>query len=200
MKILAITSSPRRNGNSETLLDRALASMKGRNIVVKKVILANLHISPCNGCLACMKTGECIIKDDMQAVYEDLVAADTLLVACPIYFMGLPCQLKCVIDRCQAIWARKYVLKKIQTPSPRRGEGRGEGGKDRRGAAILVCASSSVKDMFTGAIKTLKAWFNTLDFSYKKEFLAEGLEQESAALKDKKLLRQAYKFGEKFTG
>ena len=152
--------------------------------------------------MACAKTGECIIRDDMQAIYEDLLSADILLVANPIYFQGLPCQLKCVIDRCQALWARKYILKR-RTPSPLWGEGprlrrearRGEGKKGRRGAAILVCASSGAKNTFTGAIITLKAWFKTLDIDYKKEFLAEGLEEETAALKDKKLLTNAIKFG-----
>lgn len=197
MKVLAIAASSRRNGNSETLLDRALAGIKVKNtaITIKKVVIADLNIHPCNGCLACMKTGECVIQDDMQALYEDLSAADVLLIASPIYFMGLPCQLKCVIDRCQALWARKYILKRMRAPSPPRGEGRGEGQKGRRGAAILVCASSGVKNMTTGSIVTLKAWVNTLNMEYKQEFIAEGLEQESAALKNKKLLTKAVKFG-----
>lgn len=196
MRILAITSSARRSGNSETLLNRALAGIKGRNIVVKKMILANLRINPCDGCLACMKTGECIIKDDMQSVYEDLAAADILLVAGPIYFMGLPCRLKCVIDRCQVLWARKHVLQRPKTRDQRLKTKRTK----KSGGAILVSASSGIKDMFTGSVKTLKAWFNTLDIKYKGELIAEGLEGESDALKKKDLLKKAYKFGEEFTG
>lgn len=187
MKILAIAASPRRNGNSETLLDMATSGIKKKKrAVVKKVVLANLDILPCTGCTACLKTGECIIKDDMQVLYDDLLSADVLLIASPIYFKGLPCQLKCAIDRCQALWARKYILGRVKG---KRGKVKG------RGAAILVCASSSVKGMFLGAIITLKAWFKTLDITYKKEFLAEGLENKSAALKDKKLLKRAVEFG-----
>lgn len=195
MKILAIASSPRRNSNSETLLDRALAGQKGKNTTIKKIILADLDINPCDGCLACIKTGECVIKDDMQAVYEDLAASNIILVASPIYFMGLPCQLKCVVDRCQALWARKNILKinRKTKDEERRTK------KNKVAAAILVSASSGVKDMFTGSIKTLKAWFNTLDAEYKGEFIAEGLEGESDALKSRKLLKKVYKFGEKFT-
>lgn len=198
MKILAISSSPRRNGNSETLLDMVTSGMKRKGTVIKKVALANLHIRPCTGCMACSKTGECIIKDDMQVLYDDLLSANVLLVASPIYFKGLPCQLKCLIDRCQALWARKYVLGKVKGE---RLKVKGEKEKVKgRGAAILVCASSGIKDMFTGAIITLKAWFKTLDIDYKKEFLAEGLEGESAALKDKKLLRKVAAFGRKMGG
>lgn len=201
MKILAIASSPRRNGNSETLLDVVVSSV---NAKAKKIVLTNLNIAPCNGCQACLKTGECVIKDDMQALYRDLLSADVLLIASPIYFKGLPCQLKCVIDRCQALWARKYVLKKLLA----------KGKSKRTATAILVSASSGVKDirlrqgygglspealakgdMFLGAIITLKAWFKTLDFGYKKEFLAQGLEGRNDALKDKKLLKKIDIFG-----
>jgi multimeric flavodoxin WrbA len=195
MKVLAIAASPRRNANSETLLDRALAGMKGKNTKIKKIVLAQLHINPCHGCLACHKTGECVIEDDMQPLYENLLEADILLVASPIYFMGLPCQLKCVIDRCQVLWARKHILKKSQVTS-HKSQVQDKKQKGRRwAAAILVCASSGVKNMFTGSIRTLKAWFKTLDMEPRDPFIAEGLEEEAAALKDKKLLKQAVKFG-----
>lgn len=190
MRILAISSSSRRNGNSETLLDRALFGLKKKGTVIKKVILTELNISPCvAGCQACYKIGECIIKDDMQDIYKDLLACDMLITASPIYFQGLPGQLKCAIDRCQALWARKFVLKKELVDKKSKAK--------RQGTAILVCASRGVKNTFTGAVITLKAWYNTLDIKYKKEFLAEGLEQESAALKDKKLLKRAVEFGKK---
>ncbi len=192
MKILAIAASPRRNGNSETLLDRVLSGAAKKGAVVKKVIPANLNIAPCNGCLACMKTGECVINDDMQALYEAMLAADVLLVASPIYFKGLPCQLKCIIDRCQALWARKYILRRGHLNAPYAGKK-----APRRGTAILVSASKGVKDMFTGSVVTLKAWVNTLNMAYKKEFIAEGLEGEADALKDRKLLKKALAFGNK---
>lgn len=185
MKILAIAASPRRGGNSETLLDNALSGIKGSD--VKKVILSDLNIAPCGGCNACFKTGKCVIKDDMRALYDDLLKTDVLLVASPVYFKGLPCQLKCAIDRCNALWARKYVLKKGIVAKERRTR--------KRGSAILVCASSGVKDMFTGAIITMKAWFKTLGFEYKKEFLAQGMEEKKAASKDKKLLKKIVEFG-----
>ncbi|MBI4335575.1 MAG: flavodoxin family protein [Candidatus Omnitrophica bacterium] len=190
MKILAIAASSRRNGNSETLLDRALFGMTRKGVTIKKMILTELAISPCTaGCRACYKLGECVVKDDMQALYKDLLACDVLLVASPIYFQGLPCRLKCAIDRCQALWARKFVLKKPLIAKSKIGK--------RRGAAILVSASRKVKSTFTGAAVTLRAWYNTLDIDYKNEFLAEGLEEEAAALKDKRLLKKAVGFGKK---
>jgi len=186
MEILAISSSPRRNGNSETLLDKSLSAVKKKDINVKKVILTDLKIAPCNSCGDCFETGECSIKDDMQTFYDDLLACDCLLIASPMYFQGLPCQLKCAIDRCQALWAKRYVLKKDLIEKSKKAE--------RRGAAILVCASSGMKNTFTGALITLKAWFSVLDIRYKKEFLKEGLEDKSAALQDKMLLEKVGEF------
>ncbi len=189
MKILAISSSPRRHGNSETLLDEALSGINKKGIIIKKVILSELNIAPCNGCEVCFKTGECVIKDDMQALYKDLLSCNILLISSPIYFQGLPCQLKCVIDRCQALWARKYILKKALVTKKAK----------RQGSAILVCASAGLKNTFTGAIITLKALFKTLDISYKKEFLAQALEGKNAASEDKALLRIVADFGNKLT-
>lgn len=182
-KILAIAASPRRYGNSETLLDKALSALNSR--LIKKVVLADLKILPCTGCGACFKTGKCVIKDDMQVLYEDLLEYDIILISSPIYFQGLPCQLKCVIDRCQALWARKYILRKVKG---KRKKVKG------RGAAILVSASRGAKNTFIGAMITLKAWFMTLGVVYKKEFLAEGLEKKNAATIDKKLLKKVIKW------
>lgn len=186
MKILTITASYRRGGNSETLLDQAVLGLQGNDI--KKVVVKDLNISPCINCQTCFKTGECAIKDDMQPLYKDLLEYDCLLVASPIHFQALPCKLKCVIDRCQAIWARKYVLKKPVADKD----------KNRKGAAILVCASKGAHNTFTGAINTLKAWFNTLEVHYKGEFLQEGLEDKDAAKNDKEALKRAEEFGKKF--
>ncbi len=183
--ILAIASSPRRHGNSETLLGEVLSAFDKKNFIVKKIVLSDLNILPCNGCQACFKTGRCIIKDDMQALYKGLLACDILLVASPIYFQGLPCQLKCAIDRCQALWARKYILKK--TPLNKNAR--------RIGGAILVSASAGAANTFKGAIITLKALFKTLDILYKKELLVEGLEEKSDAAKNRVLLKKAYVFG-----
>lgn len=186
MKVLAISASPRRNANSETLLDAVLSAFK-KGVFVKKIVLADLKIFPCDGCMACLKIGECVIKDDMRQVYEDLLQCDLLLVASPIYFQALPCQLKCVIDRCNALWARNHLIKKSKRSK-----------KKRFGAAILVSGSVGARHTFTGPVITLKAWFHTLGVEYKKELRAEGLEEESAVFKNKKFLKKAADFERRF--
>jgi len=189
MKIVTIASSQRRHGNSETLLDEFLSSAGKGNIDIEKIALSALKITPCDGCGSCFKTGECVIKDDMQFVYKELLDCDRLIIASPIQFQALPCQLKCVIDRCQALWARKHVLKKRLVSKTKKTK--------RRGSAILTCASKGAKHTFTGSVITLKAWFNTLDISYKKEFAAEGLEDKEAAAGSSALSRKIVAFAKK---
>ncbi|MEE9520871.1 MAG: flavodoxin family protein, partial [Dehalococcoidales bacterium] len=82
-----------------------------RGAEVKTIVLNDLDITPCQHCDACLKKGECRIEDDMQMVYRELEQADRIVLASPVQFLGPSAQMKAMIDRCQALWARKYVLK-----------------------------------------------------------------------------------------
>ena len=109
-KIIAILGSPRKEGNSDILLNSAIKGAKSNGASVEKIIVRDLQIAPCNSCGGCWEKGVCVIEDDMQKMYPKLVDADGIIVSSPIYFMGVSAQLKAFIDRCQAFWARKYVL------------------------------------------------------------------------------------------
>ena len=110
-RVLCIAGSPRRHGNSETLLE-ALAdgvTDAGGEPIMLSAGAAN--VSPCRGCNACSKTGRCIVRDGMDEVYASLDAADAIVVATPVYFATVPAVLKALFDRCQPYWARRYVLR-----------------------------------------------------------------------------------------
>ncbi len=112
MYILALSGSPRRHGNSETLLDEVLRGAIEAGAETEKIIASNFRkLRPCVNCAHCMETGECIVQDEMQGLYPKFDRADGLVVASPIYFMGVSAFLKILIDRCQCYWSRKYVLK-----------------------------------------------------------------------------------------
>ena len=138
--ILAIQGSPRRGGNTDLLLDAALESAGRLGATYEKIVLRDFKISPCLEINQCMKTGHCAIKDDMTGLYSKLTAAPVVLAATPIFFYGPSAQLKTFIDRCQALWARKYILK--QSPGPRRARG------------YLISAGA------TGGKKTVRRTFN----------------------------------------
>jgi multimeric flavodoxin WrbA len=99
MKLLGISFSPRKQGNTVKLLNVALEGAKQEGAEVELYSVAGKDIKPCDGCRACNKTGQCHIKDDMQEIYEKLLAADGIIFGTPVYFYSMTAQAKTVIDR-----------------------------------------------------------------------------------------------------
>ena len=92
ISVLGISGSPHRHGNTETLLDSFLDGARAAGASVEKVALVDLDYTPCRGCNACHKTGECIVKDEAPALYDRILAADCVAIASPIYSMGITAQ------------------------------------------------------------------------------------------------------------
>jgi len=103
MKILGLSCSPRRQGTTEILLDMALQGARQEGAEVELYCLAGKDIKPCDGCRACRETGECHIQDDMQDLYNKLLAANGIIFGTPIYFYSMAAQAKTVIDRTIAL-------------------------------------------------------------------------------------------------
>ncbi len=110
MKIAGILGSPRKGGNTEILLDVALEEAKKNGAAVSKISLRNKKIAPCNGCLKCVPTGKCVIKDDMQEIYKKLLESEGIIWATPVYFWSMTSQTKAVIDRTYALTFPKLQL------------------------------------------------------------------------------------------
>jgi multimeric flavodoxin WrbA len=112
MKILGVMGSPRIGGNTDVLMDRALAGAKAAGADVEKVILDQLDIGPCRDCEGCAVDCECIQDDDMIALYDKIHQADGLVLGTPIYWWGPTAQMKAFIDRWYAI-ARDAVMDRL---------------------------------------------------------------------------------------
>ena len=114
MKVLAISASPRREGNSDVLCDAFLKGAAESGHETQKIRLAEKKIAPCLACYGCMKTHICVQKDDMAAVLAALKAADVIVLASPVYFYSICAQMKAMIDRCmadyQAIGNKRFYL------------------------------------------------------------------------------------------
>ena len=184
-KVVAIFGSPRAGGNSDALLDRAIKGAEAGGAEVKKIVIRDLQIAPCNSCGGCFEKGVCVIHDDMQQMYPHFVDADGIIVASPIYFMGVSAQLKALIDRCQAFWARKYILH-----LPARG-----GARTATGFLIATAAQSAGEELFTGAVKTIKAFFHVLDTKYVGDLLCCGLEEKGMVYTKHDVLQKAFEAG-----
>ncbi|MDP6825417.1 MAG: flavodoxin family protein, partial [Dehalococcoidales bacterium] len=100
MKILGIMGSPRIKSNTDLLLEEAFQGARGQQVEVEKIVVDRLKIAPCREYYGCLKDGNCVIRDDMDAIYPKLMAADGIIMASPIFFYGPSAQVKALIDRC----------------------------------------------------------------------------------------------------
>ncbi len=185
MKILGISGSPRRGGNTDLLLDEVMKGAASRGAEVKTIILNELDITHCQHCDACYRAGRCTINDDMQTVYRELERADRLVLASPVHFLGPTAQMKAMIDRCQALWARKYILK-----IPPLGDRR-----ERKGLFVSVGALK-MANLFEPSLAIVKALFTVLDITYAGEMVFRGIDEKGIITKHPDALRRAFFAGQ----
>ena len=182
IKVLGIAGSPRRGGNTEILLDRALEGAASKGAETEKIVLSELQIAPCLNCDDCLLAGECSIRDQMDLVYVKLREADRLILASPIFFLSVSAQAKAMIDRCQALWATKYILHRPISL------------KKRRGLFIAVGHWKGEKN-FSCAITVVRAFFVTLDIKYEGNLLIGGIEKKGEILKHPTACQEAFAAG-----
>ncbi|MFX0114615.1 MAG: flavodoxin family protein [Candidatus Hodarchaeota archaeon] len=96
---LGIVGSPRREGNTEILVDEILSGAKEANALTEKIILNELEIAPCHACFACQKKGKCVQQDDLPKVIEKMEKSHLWVLGTPIYWWGPTAQLKAFVDR-----------------------------------------------------------------------------------------------------
>jgi multimeric flavodoxin WrbA len=186
--ILGISGSPRRHGNTETLLDSFLDGAKSAGASVEKVVLREINYSPCRGCNACHKTGECVVKDDAPGLYDRILAADCVVVASPIYSMGITAQLKGFIDRAQYLWARKFILKTLDFSEDHI--------KHHKGVFIST-AGQNQAHVFDSAFPAITAFFHGTGFDYSENIVANNMDQYNGIKNHPTALKEAYEKGQK---
>ena len=184
MKVLGIMGSPRIKSNTALLLDSALKGAQKQGAKVEKIVVDKLQIAPCKEYYGCQKNGNCVIRDDMDDIYPKLLDADRIVVASPMFFYGITSQLKALIDRCQALWARKYI---IRMKFPR---------SDRKGAFIAVGATTGQK-LFDGSVLTIKYFFQAVDVAYVDELLIRGMDKKAEIKEHPEFLSNAFELGER---
>jgi len=184
VKVLGVMGSPRIKGNTDLLLDEALKGAQSQGAEVEKIIVDKLKIAPCREYYGCLKDGNCVIRDDMDAIYPKLLDADRIIVASPIFFYGLTSQVKALIDRCQALWARKYVLKQNPPDSGRKG-------------AFIAVGATRGKRLFEGSILTVEFLFQAIGVIYVDELLIQGVDQKGEIKEHPTALTDAFELGKR---
>ncbi len=185
-RVLGIAGSPRRKGNTETLLDQFLGGAESAGASVEKIALARFDIAGCIACDGCWNDGRCIVRDDFQAVNDKLVAADVIVLAAPLFFWNLPAQAKALVDRGQCQWARKY---KVEAPLAATLAGRTR----RRG--VFVCVGGEAQPEFDGAIRTVRGLFGVYEADYWGELLFGSADARGEILKHPTALQEAFDLG-----
>ncbi len=182
MKVLGIFGSPRREGNSDTLMKAFLQGAAATGTLVEEIYLRGLKISPCLEIYHCFKDGTCPIKDDMRGLYEKLLEADVVALASPVFFYSLTAQAKAMIDRTQALWARRYVLK---NDFP---------GGNRQGVLLCVGATKG-RLLFVGPRLVARYFFDAINVRYAAEVLVRGVDEKGAIQERPEVLEQAGDLG-----
>jgi multimeric flavodoxin WrbA len=177
MKILGIVCSPRLHGNTEMMVQEALAKAQEKGAEIELITLAGKTISPCDACRSCHKTGKCHIKDDMQDIYAKLLEADGIIFGTPVYFWSASAQAKALIDR-------TYVF------SPQR--------KLRNKAAGVVVTTARMGS--TSAVAIFNSFFTIQKMLMVGRAIGfsgeEGYSDKEAVKKDKHGIEQAEVLGE----
>lgn len=173
-RVLGLSCSPRRGGNTELMLDSALEGAAERGAETRKILVASMTINGCRECHACYKTGRCVQQDDMQELYPLLVSWEAVVLAAPIFSMGLAAQAKALIDRLQCCWAKKYVLKESVVDESKR---------ENRGGLWLSAAGMKKEKVFEPAEATVRYFFAMLEIKGWERVTYSGVD-EKGAIKD----------------
>jgi multimeric flavodoxin WrbA len=186
MKVIAFLGSPREKGNSELMLNETVRAVEEEGHLVTLFRPSEMDISPCTNCGECDETGVCIIEDQMTVVYKAIREADRFIISSPIFFFGIPAQLKALIDRCQAFWCEKYLLRKPIA----------EGAYGRKGLLLLV--GGMKKEVgYSCSDATATAFLRTISVPEHEVISFQQVDARGAIRKHPTALKDAYEAGKR---
>jgi multimeric flavodoxin WrbA len=187
-KIVAVYGSPRRQGNTATLLKKAVEGANDAGARVEEIVLRDLKMSPCLEIYGCNKAGECRLKDDFQKARDQILDCRGLMLASPVFFYTVSAHTKILMDRFQSLWVKKYRVEKT---------GQNQQKILRKGLFIAAGATRG-KKLFDGMLLSLRYFFDVIDMELWKALLYRGLDFEGDVLKFPEYLDEAYQAGKEF--
>jgi multimeric flavodoxin WrbA len=178
LKCLALACSPRKEGNTALLAGRAIEACLAAGCRTEFLYLADYRYLPCCVCEGCYTTGRRVVKDDAGLIFDKILAADRLILAAPVFSMGICVQAKMFIDRAQQFWAAKYIL-----------------GKD----LIVDQERPARRGIFDGVIQVARYFFKILEINLTGTLCYTGVDKKGDILKNTATLEEAYRFGQKLS-
>ncbi len=141
-KVIVVTSSPRKGGNSETLAKRFAEGALAAGHNVQTVAVRDINLKFCTGCMYCQSHGKCVLDDGMNALYESFQSADVIAFATPVYYYAVSGQLKTFLDRLNPLYPRKNKFKDIY---------------------LLATAAEDDEAAMDGSVKDIQGWIDCFD-------------------------------------
>ncbi len=174
-KVLIISTSLRRNSNSDYIAREFERGAKDAGNEVEFVSLIGKKIDFCIGCLTCQLTQECVIKDDANEIAEKVKNADVVVYATPVYYYEMSGQMKTLIDRMNCLFPSDYKFRDVY---------------------LLAASAEDEESAMDGAVKGVQGWVDC----FEKANLAgvirgTGLTETGEAKKDEEILKKAYEMG-----
>lgn len=174
-QILMVSSSYRKEGNSETLSKEFKQGAEDAGNKIEIIYLRNLYMEFCKGCMACQKTGKCVIQDDIVNSINLVKNADVLVFATPIYYYSMSGQLKTFLDRMNPLYVQEFKKKEVY---------------------LIASAADENSEAIDGALKEVEGWSKCFD-DIKLVGVIRGVNcNQIGEVKNKKeLLQEAYEMG-----
>ena len=173
-KVLIISSSPRKNGNSETLAASFAKGAQEAGHQVETVYLREKQYGFCKGCFACLKLGHCVIQDDAVEIAAKMHDADVLVFATPVYYYSVSGQLKTMLDRANPLFDTDYAFTK---------------------AYLLATAAEDGLETVEGAEKAVQGWVECFPRCQLVETVFAGGVNEVGEIIGHPALERAYQVG-----
>lgn len=173
-KVLVISTSPRKGGNSETLADEFIRGAREAGNDVEKVTLYDKDIRFCKGCLVCQNTQRCVIHDDADTIVQNMLTADAIVFATPIYYYGMCGQMKTLLDRANPLFSADYRFRDIY---------------------LLAAAAEEDGHTVDGAVTGLQGWIDCFEKARLAGTVFAGSVTAVGEIQNHPALKQAYELG-----
>lgn len=173
-KILVISTSPRKGGNSDLLADEFIRGAQQAGNSVEKISLSEKTIGFCKGCLACQKTQRCVIRDDADAIVQKMLVSDVLVFATPIYYYEMCGQMKTMLDRANPLYPSDYQFREVY---------------------LLAAAAEEAETTVQGAVNGLQGWISCFEKAHLAGTVFGGGVSDVGEIKGHPALQKAYEMG-----
>lgn len=173
-KVLIISTSPRKGGNSDTLADAFVQGAQDAGHEVEKISLHDKNIGFCKGCLSCQNTQRCVIHDDADTIIQKMLTAEVLVFATPIYYYGMCGQMKTLLDRANPLFPADYAFRDIY---------------------LLAAAAEEDEHTVDGAITGLTGWIDCFEKTRLVDTVFAGGVTAVGDIQKHPALQKAYEIG-----